>query len=169
MFTSVFYVCSIPHATQFGTHCARPVYPVPWETLGRVSTRLFGISIFVWQWSVQGALWCFLVILCVPSCGIALGELPLGKIYSSGVGQGGCWKFRGGVWGGAGKTDSVKVYAIRGINLQTPCEEHSCSSAVALSLWHFASPLRRFHFDPSPPLSVKESHRSKIQNAPGLS
>ena len=40
---------------------------------------------------------------------------------------------------------------------------------VALSLWHFYSPLRFSHFDLSTVCSVKESNGSKTQHAPGLS
>ena len=40
---------------------------------------------------------------------------------------------------------------------------------VALSLWHFYSPLRFSHFDLSTVCSVKESNWSKTQHAPGLS
>lgn len=56
------------------------------------------------------------MILCVPSCGISLGELPLGKRDSSGVEQGDGRRFKGGVWGRAGKMERVKVYDMRRIN-----------------------------------------------------
>ena len=106
--------------------------------------------------------------------GVSFRELyVLGDtFFQSSVRQWGCQRLKGRCEGQGGEgvqrvkmhnkqdkpTKLLEKYA--GTRRQMP---------VALSLWHFYSPLRFSHFDLSTVCSVKESNWDKTQHAPGLS